>query len=527
MTNAIASAPQWATAHYQLKRRKQFQGLWFFTFLSLTGLTGLFFLATKPTIVPIAAIIGIAGLVVICRQPHLGLYGMLLFALAGDAVLMPAYPFVKNLSSIESLLYIHDSLIFSPLELMLVVMLVIWLVRAGLYRRLNFHAGTLFWPLMVFVIFLIYGLAYGIGTGGDVNIALWEARAIFYLPIMMVLVSNLIQNKEQVNQLIWAIMIGLLIEGLVGNFTFFVTLNRSLAGVEAMTEHSAAIHMNTLFVLVLAAWLFGASVWKRYLLICMIPPVALTYLATQRRSAFIALGVALALMLITTRRVNRQLFNYVLPTSIVIGTLYIGVFWNNNGALGLPAQAVKSIISPEAGSKDESSNLYRELENINISHTINSAPITGIGFGNKFIMFVQMPDLSSIFYWWEYIVHNSIFWIWLKTGLLGFIAMLFLIGFSIMTGIRTVWLIPPDGDLRAIILTATLYLIMHFLFAYVDISWDAQSMLYVGAMMGLINSIQRITGTSMTKPEKMDAWQTTSPTAAGLITGHSEEVSYG
>jgi hypothetical protein len=51
---------------------------------------------------------------------------------------------------------------------------------------------------------------------------------------------------------------------------------------------------------------------------------------------------------------------------------------------------------------------------------------------------------------------------------------------------------PRIRNLRALALTAVLYIVMHFIYAYVDISWDAQSMLYVGAMAGVIASLERL-----------------------------------
>ncbi len=48
--------------------------------------------------------------------------------------------------------------------------------------------------------------------------------------------------------------------------------------------------------------------------------------------------------------------------------------------------------------------------------------------------------------------------------------------------------------MRAIALTATLYVVMHFMYAYVDMSWDIQSMIYMGLVMGLINGLGWIAG---------------------------------
>jgi hypothetical protein len=88
----------------------------------------------------------------------------------------------------------------------------------------------------------------------------------------------------------------------------------------------------------------------------------------------------------------------------------------------------------------------------------------------------------------------------------GFGALLYLIGCAVMLGTRNVLLV-QQGDLRAIALVAVTYICMHFLYAYVDMSWDAQSMLYVGAMLGLINIMESIALTPIPVPAKRWPWQ--------------------
>ncbi|MCZ7672775.1 MAG: hypothetical protein M5U34_39490 [Chloroflexi bacterium] len=77
----------------------------------------------------------------------------------------------------------------------------------------------------------------------------------------------------------------------------------------------------------------------------------------------------------------------------------------------------------------------------------------------------------------------------MKSGVGGFTSMIFLVAFSLVLGVNAVWQ-SPGGDVSAVLLIALLYLVMHFLFAYVDMSWEPQSMIYVGAAMGLINRWQ-------------------------------------
>ena len=137
-----------------------------------------------------------------------------------------------------------------------------------------------------------------------------------------------------------------------------------------------------------------------------------------------------------------------------------------------------------------------------------------MGFGNKFFILVPMPDIS-FFEWWEYITHNSVIWIWMKTGMGGFFSMIFLVGMSLMTGVRSL-LRMPGGDLSAAALTMLLYIVMHFVYAYVDMSWDTQSMVYVGAAMGVLNSLERIVEQPVPTPFKRWVWEP-EPTPAPTI----------
>ena len=488
MLNSLAASWAAPAVSGQARRSTWRERAWPLGAAAIAALLGLATLQNGPSPALIGWLIYAVGALAILYRPRYGVYLIVFFSLLGDGVLMPWYPFNKNLSSAESLFFLQDALIVSPLEIYLVLTLASWLGRGALTRRLRLYRGPLFWPAAVFIGFIALGLAYGIGRHGNVNIALWEARPIFYLPLMLVLAGNLLETPAQVNTLLWAAMTALWLEGVVGNAYFAFTLRGDLYRVEAITEHSAAIHMNTLFVLLIASWLLRASRRKRVLLLFMAPSVLLTYLVTQRRAAFLTLAIALALIAIVLFRANRRSFALIVPPLAVLGVIYLVAFWHSTGALGLPAQAIRSVIGSDTTARYESSNAYRVIENINNSFTVHAAPLTGVGFGHKFYMIVPQPDIS-FFVWWEYITHNSVIWIWMQAGVGGFLSLLFLVGWAILVGTRALWRM-PGGDLRAVALTATLYVIMHFTYAYVDMSWDTQSMVYLGAMMGILGGLE-------------------------------------
>jgi len=329
---------------------------------------------------------------------------------------------------------------------------------------------------------------------------------IYYLPAMLILTSNLIETRAHVNILIWVIVVALFVDGIMGAWFVATVLKFNISSVEAIAEHSESIHLNSIVVLALAVWLYRGSRAKRIIMPLMLPVLLISYIANQRRAAFLTMSVALILLAIVLYRENRKAVWRIVPIAAVMSAIYLAAYWNSSGGLGQPARAIRSVVSPQQGSRDDASNVYRVIENVNTMLTIKSHPLTGVGFGNQFYIIVPMPDISFTFAWWQYITHNSIMWIWMQTGIGGFLSMIFLVGMAIVVGTRVMWRM-PGGDMSAIALMATLYIVMHFIYAYADMSWEAQSMLYIGTMMGLINCMERVVDKSMLLPQKRWPWQ--------------------
>jgi hypothetical protein len=480
--------------------------MWISIILTLSVLTSIFLYQNKASPSLLAWLIYFLGVAAIIYRPRYGVYLILFFGLAGDGTLTPWFPFVKGFSSRETLLYVNDSLIFSPLETYIVLTFISWFARSLAQRNFKIHVGALGWPALLFLAFSCMGLVYGIGTGGNVTIALWEARPIFYLVAMVFLASNLLVKREHISHLFWAAALALLFEAIIGDIYYLFVINRDLAGIESITEHSAAVHIGAILVLTMAVWLYKTpSNWRKYLIISL-PVLLLLFIADQRRAAFISLAVALVLFGVALFLDNRRVFYFLAPPLLIIAAVYVAMFWNSSGAIGLPARAIKSVIVPDQATyRDQASNAYRIIENINTGFTVHQRPLTGVGFGQKFFILVPMADIS-FFIWWQYLPHNSIIWIWLKMGVGGFCAMLFMVGSAIFAGTR-VYLRMPKNQLRAFALTATLYIIMHFIYAYVDISWDSQSMLFVGAMFAVINSLEGIASQPLPPLVKRWPWQ--------------------
>ncbi|MFZ0547947.1 MAG: hypothetical protein WAM60_21055 [Candidatus Promineifilaceae bacterium] len=184
--------------------------------LGTAGLIAGFMYFTSPNFSVIAWLILFISIAAILYQPRYGIYIILFWTMAGDHTMMDWYPFIKNFSSRETLLFLNDAVIFSPLELLLVLTSLTWLLRGLFQRNLEFHKGPLFFPLAAFIAFIAFGLVYGIGRGGNTNVALWESRAMFYMFLLVVLVSNLLKNKEHIKAVMWVAVAGLFVKGAYG-----------------------------------------------------------------------------------------------------------------------------------------------------------------------------------------------------------------------------------------------------------------------------------------------------------------------
>ncbi|HMQ31510.1 MAG TPA: O-antigen ligase family protein [Chloroflexaceae bacterium] len=493
------------TAEEQRRYARGHLTLWYLGALGFAGLLCAALVLLGPSPAAIAWIVLLTVLATALYNPRYGLYALVGLAMLFDGRLARWYPFTRNFSSAESLLFVHDAVIINPAELLLVTILVSWLGRMLVTRRLDLYLGPIFVPALAFISFVTLGFFYGMSRGGDLTIALWTFRPILYLPLAILLVSNLIKSRDHVMHLIWAAMIALAVSGFSGFLFVAIELQWNIKSVLEIADHSYSIYLNSMFVLLIALAYFGGSPRLRWFLLVTLPFVLVAYVGNQRRAGYVALVVALLALGLLSQWFNRRVFWSILPPVALVLAIYTGIFWNSTAPAAAVAQEIRAIIAPIEDSEEASSNLYRELENTNILYTIKQAPLTGVGMGQKFLIIAPMPDIS-FFIWWEYFTHNAILWMWMQAGVGGFVAMLAVIGTAISLGVRTVFL-APRGPMRAVAFWSTSYMLMHFTFAYVDMSWGSESMIYLGMHIGLINILARIIAQPVALPQRRWPWQ--------------------
>lgn len=495
------------------------------TAVAVVGLwTGLLAMGTAPASTPLASALLIAGAALIVYRPLIGVYLVVFFTLLGDTQLAWWYPFAKNLSSRESVLFVHQAVILSPLELYLLLTALAWATHVFGGARMPIERERLFWPIAIFTGFVIFGLMHGLITGGAPAIALWEVRPLLYLPFVYLLASSLFTRPEHYHWLMWTIVAALVLEAVHAGYAIHTAEGPGayISELRGYLEHSASLHYNTVFVLLAAAWLFTNASWTQRLLLPVAAAVVLVpYFPAERRSAIVALAAATILLCFVLYRLHRLAFFIVVPALAIFSVAYLVAFWSGEGGVAFPAQAVKSVMAPEQlGMKDHGSSMYRLAETYNIVATIRTAPLMGLGFGHKFLQVFPLPYIE--FLWAEYFPHNSILWIWMNTGIAGFVSMLYVFGRGVQRGVRgALRLAGRDG---ALLLTAAIYVVMYLIYAYVDMAWDTQSMVYLGVALALIDHLPRLRGHDLQGPMPEAEGRSTVPVTSTVPPQAREEA---
>jgi len=320
---------------------------------------------------------------------------------------------------------------FSPAELMVVVAGAMWCVRALGSERFHMHSSPVLRSYGVHLIFVVAGLVLGIATGGNVTVALWEVRAPVLFGAVLLLALNLLRTPRHIDALSWLILLGSGLKGVQGTWRYVVTLDRSIS-YNNLLEHEEALFFPAFYLFLLLLFIFKGSRWQKRVGVCCLPFVLLADFANQRRASTAALVLALAalavIVFVVLRQRRRRIVGAMLVASIVLAG-YVGVYWNSGSRLAQPIRAIKSQFMPN--SRDESSDLYRELENRGLMWQIKANPVLGQGYGHEMPLLPGMWDARDVSPFMLYMPHNSILWVWWRTGLAGFTCFLLTIGVAI------------------------------------------------------------------------------------------------
>ena len=437
--------------------------------------------------------------VVIWQNPRNGLY-LLLIGIAmfpGIQINHRAYvlteniPFWLNASSIGQS-YANSNafkmLIISPAEAIMILTFLAWMVRLIVSREEHFDKGEFFWSIVPYGLIVLMGYIRGNLKHGDNTIALYEVRAQAQMLLVYILAVNLIRTKEHVRTLLWVLTVSLGIQGLLGMIGYFMAGAVTAAG---FMSHDQSLVLNLTFFLAVLAVATRMDARLKWIALLSVPATLVVVLGNQRRAGMGAFLIAFMPLLPILGVILKSRRVQILKLSIFIaffGGIYLGAAWNSEASWALPARAIRSQNEPD--SRDASSDAYRFMENFDLKATRDTSPWIGIGFGLPFYQPMYLIELTTDFL--KYIPHNSVLWLWMRTGNIGFFCFWMLMAAIIIKGLYILKEV-EDPELLTVGLLAIMFTIMLYIYGKYDLMLTVcRQTVALGLLVGILSNAKAI-----------------------------------
>ena len=334
-------------------------------------------------------------------------------------------PLWRNLSS-------NVPVPFSPAELIIIACGLAWIGRGFVTDTLQIRLGVVLRTYAWYLLLVGVALVVGVASGGNLIVALWEVRTPALIGVVGLLAINLLRTRRHVDALGWIILLGSGIKGVQGTWRYVVTLDRTIT-YNNLLEHEEALFFPAFYLYLLLLFIFKGSRRQKGAGLLLLPFVLLADFANQRRASTAALLIALTALVVILFVLlvqQRRRIMLALLGAMVLLAGYTGVYWNSHSRLAQPIRAIKSQFIPN--SRDESSDMYRELENRALMWQIRTNPVLGRGYGHELPLLAGMWDAREVAPFILYMPHNSVLWVWWRTGITGFTLFWLTIGVAIM-----------------------------------------------------------------------------------------------
>ncbi len=385
---------------------------------------------------------------------------------------------------------------FSPAELLMVAGVAIWVLRGVFYRNIEIRGSDALKPYGLFLAAVLVALVHGIAVGGVVTIALLEVRIWFYCALVFLLILNLLHPHRHINVLAWLILLATGYRAFQGVWRYYVTLGGQFDG-NALLSHEEALIFPAYVIWVALSFTFGAPRRQKQVGLLLLPMVLIADFVNNRRAStgtLLICIVAAAFILFTVLKEHRLRLLQGTLVMIVILTVYLSAFWNSTSVIAQPAQAIKSQIEPTE--RDESSDRYRELEDQALRDEIRKRPLLGQGFGIEMPLAPGMADIRNISPLMLYMPHNTILYIWWRTGIIGFTLLWTMFGAAI---IRNCFLARATDDplIKRWAIFAVCVTLMSLLIAWWDLGLlSYRTVVYTWTMLAVPEVLRRQAGSA-------------------------------
>jgi hypothetical protein len=379
-----------------------------------------------------------------------------------------------------------------PIGFFMLFVLLVLVIHNLLKRRNILRGGELIFPFAFFLLCVLYGIVHGLSTGGDLKIIVNEVRSFWYLFLGYLLAYNLIRSKLQLRYFFWFVIICAGIKALEGVYIYAIVIHGDLTDWHAIMSHEESYFWISILLLIVLSSLYYKYRPQFYLALALIPFLLIALVANNRRADYLALVVGLligwGLIIVIKPEARKWLIITLVIVSLVAGA-YIAVFYKGQGGFSEPARAIVTIFHPDP--EQAASNLYREIEDYDLKYTVKLNPM-GLGFGKPFLQPIALPDVSALDPVYNFIPHNTIYWVWMRLGPIGYLALWYLFGTIIVRGcIYARKLKYPYIKLIAVYIVCMF--IMEIMVAYADYQLSFyRNVIFVGMLAGILLRLPQI-----------------------------------
>jgi len=338
---------------------------------------------------------------------------------------------------------------------------------------------------------VVLALVVGQAHGGDLRMALMEARPYVYLSATYFLAAVYIRDRRAIRAVMWS-FVGSVGFVAVQGIDVWITNRHMYPKPESYITHEASYFFVIYMILVLALWLFDQRGSMRTWATRLLPLVIFANTVNDRRAAWEMLGGALLCFGVITYKalpIRRHLLGKSIVALILISAVYFPVMWNSGSSLGEPARAIKSQIAPTT--RDADSDVYRVQENANLQLNIKQDGLLGKGFGVKIDYALPITDISQTDPLIAYIPHNDVLDVLMRMGLLGGVALWSLIAAGIIMGFRLA--MSRDHELAVIGMVVACSMVAYALMGAVDQGFFFFRIAFItGSLLGLAEAARRL-----------------------------------
>ncbi len=399
-------------------------------------------------------------------------------------------PFFWNVNTIFQF-YAHANFKGVPLNLFEIFILVAGAcscLRSVYTGTTNLRAGPLFWPIFVYILFVLMGWVNGMLTGGDFKISLLEIRPQFYFALAYLMAVNCVRELKQLHTLLWLSVIWIGLKGILLTFRQYVTMHGLPLPDQGVGAHEEVFFFNAFILLLVTLRICGVVPRLQWVMLWLLPFVVLGDLACNRRAGTAAMVLVFPLVVLACYQAFPARRRLIVPLGLILAlgfTGYYNVFKNSNSLFAQPARAIRSNFQPDE--RDASSNAARDAENADLMATIKSAPLQGYGYGKRYFHVVPMADISKFYELEDYIPHNQILWIWERVGSFGFLAFWMMISAILIRAGQTIRAPESDATTKAIGMFAMVTTVMLVIFGLLDLQLsNPRDVLFAGIWAGVM-----------------------------------------